>query len=119
MSVRLPGGPQLLTVFLAAFGGLDGLLYSGEQVDTPALGSPRTTSLGGGESPYPFFGLDLLWAPGLLGGRLRDAISLGLVLALTTEDASGFGGKVFTVDVGYGLHFGGEPADTGQATSAP
>lgn len=89
---------------LALFGGIDGLFFTGQQVDALQDAAPTTTDIGGSEGPYPYFGGDVLWAPASLGG---DVLSLSGVLALTTESEDGFGGRVFTMSVGYAWRFDG------------
>lgn len=93
-------------VFLVGFGGIDGVIFSGERVDTVKGAESVTTTLSGGDSPFPFFGGDLLWSPGLDSKSIHNALSLGAVLALTPEDPlSGFGGPILTLDLSYTLRF--------------
>ncbi len=100
---RLGGAAHLGLIedlYLAPFAGLEGFVFSGEQiVRTPA---EEVVSTGGSEGPYPFFGGDVLWT---LGAAHEQALSLGAILALAAEDDSGFGGKLLTINAGYTLAF--------------
>jgi hypothetical protein len=109
--------------FLAAFGGVEGITFSGaDTFEDTGAGLPRSrVDRGGHEGPYPFFGGDVMWAPTFLGADWDEAISLGAILALTPEDGEGFGGGVWTIDLAYSMHFdlfgagslGKKPAESG------
>ncbi|MBI5509576.1 MAG: hypothetical protein HY903_12560 [Deltaproteobacteria bacterium] len=106
-------------LFVAGFGGVEGVRFSGEREDTVTGGAAQVASISGGDAPYPFFGADLLWAPPFLGRGFEDAVSLGAILALNREDETGFGGKVLTFNLGYSVHFGGAAPPPAEAKAAP
>lgn len=91
-------------VFVAPFGGIEGLAWSGERTDAFAGAEEAATSTSGSDF-YPFVGGDLLWAPQQLGGTYDQALSLGAILALAGEDDSGFGGKLLTLSLGWSFTF--------------
>jgi hypothetical protein len=90
-------------LFVAPFGGVEGLRFSGERTDT--LNGDASTSATEGSDLYPFFGGDLLWAPPQLGGTYDQALSLGAIWSLAAEDDSGYGGKLVTFSLGWSFTF--------------
>ncbi len=87
--------------FLAPFGGIEGVRFSGERRDRLAGAAETKDSLGGGDGPYPYVGGDLLWAPVVIGGSFDQALSLAAIYALAGDDETGYGGKLLTLSVGY------------------
>jgi hypothetical protein len=92
-------------IYLAPFGGAEGVIFSGERQDLRTGGVATVTAIGGTEGPYPFVGADLLWAPLFLGFGFDEAISLGAVLSNPPEEEEGgFGGSVLTFNLGWTPH---------------
>ncbi|MCC6809226.1 MAG: hypothetical protein IT381_17495 [Deltaproteobacteria bacterium] len=103
-------------IFIAAFGGVDGVVFGGNRTDTAPAG---TTTFASAETPFPYFGGDLLWAPPWSGGRFDDAISLGAILALTSQDTTGYGGTQWTINLGYSFVFDWQKKEPAASMSTP